>query len=632
MKKYAALLDVLFICLIIVFSIHIGSKMSQRIKLDVTEESLYTLSDGTKKVLGSISRPMKIKLYYSKTAANKGTEGLRAFNNYFLYVKDLLAEFVAYSRNNLSLEVIDPRPDTKEEQDALTAGLRKYDLTETEKYFFGLVIENDDGRKKIIEFFDPKKQERIEYEIIKLIYSTINPRKKIIGVYSSLPVLKKDLNPYMAQMMRFQGKEVESSWLFMGLLKELYTVKSIEEKAFSLKGLDILVLIHPKEITDKNLFEIDQFLLKGGKLAIFVDPHSLADRSAKKGIVSTQGGGAGSTLNRLMKTWGVEMNAGEFAGDKYLSGIGRTHPQSPPSRLLQVINCSQICSSLYKEQISAGLNRAVFVFPGALKIIEKKKGLMHYPIVGTTDKGNIYKAAPYELANSRALMEKFKEGTRPVLMGLKLVGKFQSSFPQGIDVEDVKSKKKKKKKLTGLTLSQRESAVVVFSDVDFITDRFSFQKSMFGPAPANDNSTLAFNAIESLVGSKDLMKIRSRGKFNRSFDVIDQIEFKAKNNTAKKVAQIQGSIRRYRTEIQKLGSFANQGNLQLIRSEGLRKRKELTKKIASLKGELRDVRREGREKVEIIGKRLQYLNTLLIPLLLIIIGTIVNLTPYRKKL
>ncbi len=201
--------------------IYIGTTVFKRIRVDFTQENLYTLSKGTKSILSKIDSPLKLKLYYSKTAANKGTEGLRAFNNHFLYVQDLLSQYVDNSRNNLTLEVIDPRPDTSEEEDAMAYGLRKFNLTETERYFFGLVAENESGTEKVIEFFDPNQKDKLEYDLTKLIFTVLNPQKKNIGILSSLDVINEEQSAYMSQIMRMQGKDVKDSWIM--ILKKLCT-------------------------------------------------------------------------------------------------------------------------------------------------------------------------------------------------------------------------------------------------------------------------------------------------------------------------------------------------------------------------------------------------------------------------
>ncbi|MCY4643799.1 MAG: GldG family protein [Bacteriovoracales bacterium] len=605
-----------------VLMIYIGGALLKRAKVDFTQEGLYTLSPGTKSILSKIDSPLKLKLYYSKTAANKGTEALRAFNNYYIYVQELLRQYVSHSRNNLSLDLIDPRPDTPEEEEAGVYGLKKFNITETESYFFGLVAENESGTEKVIEFFDPSAKDRLEYELTKLIYTVLNPRKKSIGILSSLGVVAEDVNPYMAQIMRMQGKPVSESWMVVKMLKELYDVKKIDLKGDSIAGIDALVVIHPRGLPQETLFAIDQYLIKGGRLLVFVDPNALSDRSSQ--MAAMYGGGGPSfspdaSFKKLMDKWGIEMKIGTYAGDKYLSGVGRFGQGQMPSRLLALLNCDARCTSPYRDAVTAGIDRSLFILPGVLTKREMK-GLTHTPILSTTEKGNGYTAASHEINNPARLFEKFSEGTSPVVIAYRVVGEFETAFPAGV-VPDPKDKKKKKKGKTPIIKkSQKESAVIVFSDVDFISDQFAFKNTFFGPALANGNSTLFLNGVEALTGDVDLMSVRSKGKINRSFDVINRIELEAEKKTADKVKEINASITRFQGELNRLGSQANEGNIALLQNEGLRKKKELAKKVAALKRELRMVKRVGREKIERIGKFFQYLNTLFVPLLLIGFG------------
>ena len=267
-KKKENYLKVILGLISMTLMIYVGSTVFQKARVDFTEENLYTLSDGTKSILSKLDAPIKLKFYYSKTAANKGSEGLRTFNQHFLYVKELLRQFVGNSRNNLSLQIIDPRPDTPEEEDASAYGLKKFNLTETEKYFFGLVAENESGTEKVIEFFDPAQKDKLEYELTKLIYTVLNPQKKNIGIISSMEVMSEDMSPYMAQMMRMQGKPVQESWMVTRMLSEFYNVKKIEKDTDSITGVDSLIVIHPKDFSEKTLFAIDQYLLKGGNLLV----------------------------------------------------------------------------------------------------------------------------------------------------------------------------------------------------------------------------------------------------------------------------------------------------------------------------------------------------------------------------
>lgn len=608
--------------------IYIGTTVFKRIRGDFTQEKLYTLSKGTKSILSKIDSPLKLKLYYSKTAANKGTEGLRAFNNHFLYVQDLLSQYVDNSRNNLTLEVIDPRPDTSEEEDAMAYGLRKFNLTETERYFFGLVAENESGTEKVIEFFDPNQKDKLEYDLTKLIFTVLNPQKKNIGILSSLDVINEEQSAYMSQIMRMQGKDVKDSWIMTKLLKDFYNVKKIEKDVELITGIDTLVIIHPKDFPEKTLYAVDQYLMKGGNLLVFVDPNS---------VTSSRGGQFGATstspdlgFKKLMDKWGIELKSNTYAGDKYLSGVGRFNPNMPASRLLPVLNCNENCTNKYKDSITSGINNSTFIYPGVLEV-KKVEGIEHSPILSTTDKGNSYQAYSYELGNPQALWSKFQEGNEPVVLAYKAVGKFKSAYPDGIkDTEESKKESKKedgkqKNKEETITQSVKDSAIIVYSDVDFLSDQFSFKQTFLGLTAANDNSTLFLNSVEALSGDMDLLSVRSKGRINRSFDVINQIEFEAEKRTKDKVEEINASISKFQAELNQLGRKANAGNVALLQNEGLRRKKELAKKIAVLKKELRQVKREGREKVERIGKFFQYLNTLFVPVLLIIFGVFYNL-------
>ena len=634
------------LCLLcMVFLIYIGSTLFKRVKIDLTEEGLFTLSKGSISLLQKLDSPIKLQLYYSKTAANKGSEGLRAFNNYFRYIENLLHEFASYSRNNLTLEVIDPRPDTKEEEEAEAYGLKKFQLGPNEHYFFGLVALNEAGNEKIIEFFDPGQKAKVEYQVAKLIHKVLNPQKKRVGILSALPIHQEEMSPYLAQMMQMQGKKVESSWLITELMKEFYQISTLPLQSSNIKGVDILMIVHPKGLPPQTLYAIDQFLMRGGKILLFVDPHAVSDpTNFSGGQLSASPDGP---FKKLMDHWGVSPLEETFVGDKSLSGLGQTHPQLPPTRLLPLLYCNHLCTHRYNDPISSGLTTLTFVYPGALKQVEKP-GLKYTTLLGTTEKGNTYKAKPYELNNPVLLWEKFKEGQASPALGIKIQGSFTSFYgdqrPKDIlqvlksgdeqkGAGEIKAKGDGPKKTNELLKmarqehlgqAQKGGAIVIFSDIDFLTDRFSFKQSFLGPALANENSSLVLNALEGLTGNQELLSIRSKSPIDRSFAIINQIELEAEKKTASKVKQINENIGRFQNELDALGQRANEGNVAILQNEGLQKKKHLLKKLALLKRELREVKRAGREKIELIGKFFQYLNTLFVPFLLILIGLFYN--------
>ena len=605
LKAACALLSMLFL-------VYIGTSILSSIKLDFTEEKLYTLSRGTRSILEKLDTPVKLKLYYSKTAANKGSEGLRQFNNHFLYVQELLKEFEAHSRNNITVETIDPRPDTEEEENALAYGLKKFHLTDTERYFFGLAAVGETGAEKVIEFFDPNQKNNLEYDLVKLVYSVVNPQKKTVGVLSSLPVMSENLSSTVEQLMRMQGKRVDATWLSIQMLKELYHVQPIKVDVESIPAVDVLAIIHPKGFSEKTLFAIDQYLLKGGKVLVLADPHAISDSAT--GAIGQISSSPDAQFNSLVKKWGFAVPENTFAGDKYLSGVGSFSPGTPPRRLLPLLNCDQRCADDLNDPVSSGLGSTSFLYPGVVKVKEIAD-VKYTPLYATTEKGNSYKGNGFELTNPSILWQNFKEGDERVIIAQKAVGTFESAFPNGINGE-------KGKGVEAIKKSQKEGAIILFSDVDFIADQFAFRKTFLGPALANDNSSLFMNAIESLTGNTDLLAVRTKGRVNRGFDVVESIEFEAERRTADKVREINQNISKFQRELNELGSKANGSNLALLRNEGVKKKKELGKKIALLKKELRTVKREGREKVEDLGSLFHYLNTFFAPAGVIVFGLV----------
>ena len=193
--------------LVIVFSaISICQNIGKSLKADITQQKIYTLSDGTKAILAKLHQKITVKLYYAKTAAIKGPDQIQYFNNYYYFVRALLEEYLAQAKGNVVLEVIDPRPYSEDEVEALRLGLRRFAITEEENFFFGLVVQTPFGVERVIPFFSPERQRFVEYDISYLIDTAITRTKKKIGILSSLPVMGEDVSGYMAQMMRMQGQ------------------------------------------------------------------------------------------------------------------------------------------------------------------------------------------------------------------------------------------------------------------------------------------------------------------------------------------------------------------------------------------------------------------------------------------
>ena len=249
------IIGVVFVLIITFCAISICQNIGKSLKVDVTEQNLYTLSDGTKEILAKLNQPVKVKLYYAKTAALKGSDQIQYFNNYYQFVKALLEEYASEANGMIDLQIIDPRPFSEDEVQALRYGLQRFPMTEEESFFFGLVVQTQFGVEKVIPLFSPDRQSFVEYDISYLIDTAITRQKTEIGILSSLPVMGSDVSGYMAQMMQMQGQRPKPAWTLVEQLRRQYEVKGIASDVDHIKDVDILLVIHPKALPEKTLFE-----------------------------------------------------------------------------------------------------------------------------------------------------------------------------------------------------------------------------------------------------------------------------------------------------------------------------------------------------------------------------------------
>ena len=286
----------IFICIITFSLVYVAQIMARSARMDVTERKLYTLTEGTKNIIHKLTQPITMKLFYAKTAANEGPDGIQFYNEYAAYVKSLLAEYQKISNGKIKLEVIDPRPYSTEEEDALRYGLTGLNITQEERFFFGLVVSTEFGQIKTIEIFKPDRKQFIEYDISSLIESAITREKKRLGILSSLPITGDD--DYAARMKQMQGQPAAPSWHFVTQLRQQYDVTNFAPDAKEISRIDMLLVIHPKSLSQETLFAIDQYVVTGGKIIVCADPHSIADPAPQGQIQMRMLHKANSDLNK----------------------------------------------------------------------------------------------------------------------------------------------------------------------------------------------------------------------------------------------------------------------------------------------------------------------------------------------
>ncbi len=640
--------------LVITFAaISICQQILTHVKLDVTEQKIFTLSDGTKSILSRLNQPLQAELYYAKTAAMEAQDSIKFFNNYNEFVKALLQEYVRISNGMIQLEVIDPRPYSPEEEDALRYGLKRFPINDEENFFFGLVIKTQFGVEKTIPFFSPDRQNFVEYDISYLIDTAITREKKRVGVMSSLPVMGEDLSGYMAQMKQMQGQEIQQPWSIVSHMRQQFEVETVPTDINSvddINDIDILLVVHPKDLPERTQFALDQYILKGGRAILCVDPYCYEDRPASPQMQMQAPPDQSSNLPSLLKAWGLELQEDAFTGDLNLAlpvPLGQNQRPEPFIGLLGLTQDSG-CFNL-DHVISGELQQVRTLFAGALKEIPQGmldpndpapvEDIQRMPLVHTTAQGNTVKInSPYDFYNLAGFNKSFTPGAQPVNLAYLVSGKLPSAFPNGIKVDVEKDDPNDPNEtitvtesLTGLPYSEDTSAVVVFADVDFMSNNMAYQQSIFGSVVVGDNAALLINAIEDLCGSSDLISIRSRGNFRREFLVVKDIEKEAEAETAQKVEELNAQIQTYNQELQNLINSAQDGDQAVIGSAIVDKRRELEVKIRKAQSQLNEVKLQRRERIEDLGNRLRQFNMLAAPAVILMIAIVLGIRRSMRK-
>ncbi|MBN1845566.1 MAG: Gldg family protein [Sedimentisphaerales bacterium] len=649
-RTQRTILAIFFILVIMFSALSICQNLGRPLRWDVTEDNRNTLSDGTRAILAKLDQTIKIKLYYSRTAALKAPDWIQALNNHYRFVRSLLEEYQVQAKGMIDLEIIDPRQYSQDEADAEN----RYQLSaiplpgpekgEIENFFFGLVVQTQLGAVQKIPFFDPRHQNLVEYEVSRAIDMAVTATRTKVGILSSLPVVGQD--PYMAYMMRQQGRAPQQPWWIVQLLKQQYEVESVDTDADAIPDdINILLVIHPKDLPLKTQLAIDQFVLAGKRAMVFVDPFAEADRPQQNPqmMMPQPEHSQSSNLPELLKAWGLRMPADTYAADLALSGLrpwwrGRFAMQYQP---VTQLNLEGKCLN-DQSVITAYLGAMRVFFSGVLEEVPDRSDLITLTsLLRTTPAGSTVQAAPFEVQNPSGWMDmnrEFLPGSKPVVMAYLARGTFTTAFPEGIPAEKSdadddaadENEGKKDEAAGGRIMPKirqgQHCAVMVVADVDCIYDINLVKADNFGrPYELTENVAFMQNAIEALGGSDELIAIRSRGNMERRFARVDRIEQQATEQTAKKEAEIKQkleAIDKKQSESMKLK--LEQGNLMLdLDAEKYQQaERERGRTYLELERQLRETRNARRERIEQMGDRIKMANLLTAPgiILLIAIG------------
>lgn len=603
---------VLAVLLLLVAVNFLAAQFKQRV--DLTQEKAYTLSPGTREILAQIDTPVQIRLYVTRD------NQLPVFlKTYAARVEDLLAEYRQASKGLVEVQLLNPEPDSDAEDSARLDGVDGQMLPNGEKVYLGLSVSMLD-KKQAIPFLAPTRERLLEYEITRAISQVVSDKRPVVGLMSPLP-LAGQMNPFMMQMGG--GRP---AWALYNELKANFTVQDVPMAAAEIPSdVSVLLLVHPKNLSEQTQYAIDQFILRGGKLVAFLDPTSPFDSANP--MAGTPGG---SSLGKLLTAWGIDFNPNMVVADAI--HFGETRQGRQPAILMLGEE------SLDRDDVvTADADNVFLVFSGAFEG-KPAAGLTETVLIRSSKESELIDAQLVQ-GSGEAILRNLRPSGKEFALAIRLTGKFPTAFPDGKPAappaEPGQPEPPKEENATpGLKEATAESSVLLFGDSDFLQDPVAVQElaTPFGQRllmPANGNLSIALAAVENLAGDTRLISVRSRASRERPFTVVRDLQAKAESAFREKISQLETSLQETEQRLTELQQ-GKAGNQQFILSPEQQKELEsFRKKEVEVRKELKHVRRNLRTEIDALETRLKWINIAAMPVLVALAG--IGLALWRRK-
>jgi ABC-type uncharacterized transport system involved in gliding motility auxiliary subunit len=624
---YSAIGVIVMAAILVAFNV-ITSAFRQRV--DLTKEKAYTLSDGTRAILGKLDTPLKIRFYCTQSDTASPYSVL--LKSYAKKVDDLLGEYKQNSHGKVIIQKYDPQPDSDAEDSARLDGIEGQPLPDGEKFYLGLAVSLGLDDKQAISFLSPDRERQLEYDISRAISRVVTPEKSVVGVMSPLPVFGMPSNPMMMQM----GQQGQEPWAMIGELRNDFTVKHIEMDTDKIDDdVRVLVVIHPRDISDKAQYAIDQFVLRGGKLIAFLDAQSLVDSRGQNPMMGAMPGG-GSSLDKLLKAWGLQFDTTKVVADRNFKMVlgeeGDTSQQKPVWLALtpEGINSNDITTAELDN---------IWMFAAGAFAGTPAQGLKETVLLKSTTDSQLVEGMLGNFSGE-SILKDFKPSGTEYALAVRLTGKFKTAFPEGKPPEKKDETGQKpqsnadvKKIEAALKETTRDNTVVLIGDADMIYDGYALEKqrSILGTrvTPLNANLNFAQNLIEQLAGDENLIGVRSRAALNRPFTRLRDMQAAAEARLLVKIKDLEDSRDQAGRRLGELQQQKNQNQRYILSPEQQTEIENLRKKESEFNRELRQANKDLRRDVVALERRIEWLNIAAVPLGVCVAG--LGLAIYKRK-
>jgi ABC-type uncharacterized transport system involved in gliding motility auxiliary subunit len=606
-------LAVLFVAVVVLSNLGLRGA-----RLDLTQNRLYTLSPGTAEVIAQLKEPVNLYFYFSRDAAAKDAPALLP---YATRVREFLEELAARSGGKVRLVVIDPQPFSEDEDRATGFGLQALPTGTGDSLFFGLAGSNSTDGRSVIPAFQQERQAFLEYDVAKLIHELGNPKKAVVALMSSID-MQGQFNPMTGQM--------SESWPIVAEIEQLFTLRHVTPDVARIDNdVDVLMLVHPQNLPAKTLYAIDQFVMRGGRLLLFVDPLSGADENSHGPSNPAAAPNHASDLKPLLAAWGVDYDPTQVLGDLKLGLELRTSMDAPPLRHIAILGLHH--DDMNAKDVVTGSLESINVATAGFLRAAPKATTQFEPLLSTSTSAAPIPATRFVgLADPETLRDGFQPTGIRYTIAARVTGNLNSAYPNGAP-DDAKAAQGPP--LAHLAKTSTPANLVIVADTDMLLDFMWVQvHDVFGQHVAQafaNNGDFVANVLDNLSGSGALISIRGRETFDRPFERIEAIKRQADDRLRAKALELQDELKQTESKLAELQSKrADQASL-VLSPEQEAELKRFTVQKAEIRRQLRETQRGLDVEIDRLEAHIKIIDIAAIPIAVAIAGFLV--LAWRRK-
>ena len=607
--------------LVFIAAVTANNALLSGLRFDLTENNLYTVSPGTRALLSNIEEPINLYYFFSDTE----TSDITPLRNFATRVRELLEELDAVAGENLNLNIIDPVPFSEDEDRAAQFGLQPINLGLGQAIYFGLVGTNSVGEEEIISIFNPDRERFLEYEIARMIYSLARPEKGVVGLLAGVP-MTPGFDPQM--------QRPTEPWVIYTQAEQLFEVRTLSSSLTTIEEeLDVLWLVHPKGLGLETLYAIDQFILRGGRALIFLDPFAEIDMLNSGGDPAAMAAGSSSNLAPLLAAWGIGFADTEVVADNQLALSISTGAGLRPIRHLGLLGLNNAAMD-NDDVITDGLSTLNLGSTGHFTLLDGSTAEIEPLLTSSLDAALLPAIQVQMLSDPEMLQDGFVPTGESYILAARITGQLTTAFPDGQpqdiipDSEVAASIPEPSPASNNHTNSIENANVILVGDVDFLSDRLWVQRQNFLGQQLTtafaSNGDFVINSLDNLSGSAELIGIRARGTYSRPFTRVEALRRDADAQFRQTEQLLQAELTETETRLAELQAARTDEGALLASPEQQAEVQRFLDQQIRIRQDLRAVQRNLDQDIERLGVILQAINIVVVPLLLTLfaLGTV----------